>query len=138
MLCRGEGMRGSRLCPADFFVALWHFYYCKTGRICNVVLRRGERIREPRLAKSLLRCQRAGETEPNKEAGGANLLQNCPLFYNFVPTFALLYHQPSTPGQNSLFFGTSCQYLPTVVVQLLPRAVGSSKCSSLSHHTPQW
>ena len=81
MLCRGEGMRGSRLCPADFFVALWHFYYCKTGRICNVVLRRGERIREPRLAKSLLRCQRAGETEPNKEAGGANLLQNCPLFY---------------------------------------------------------
>ena len=92
-------MRGSRLCPAEIFVALLHFYYCKTGRICNVVLRRGERIREPRLAKSLLRCQRPGKTEPNKEAGGANLLQNCPLFYNFVPTFALLYHQPSTPGQ---------------------------------------
>ena len=137
MLCRGEGMRGSRLCPAEIFVALLHFYYCKTGRICNVVLPRGERIGEPRLAKTLLRCQRAGETEPNKEAGGANLLQNCPLFYTLCQLLLSYIINHQLLGKIH-FFGTSCQHLPTVEVQLLPRVVGSSKCSSLSHHTPQW
>ena len=137
MLCRGEGMRGSRLCPAEIFVALLHFYYCKTGRICNVVLPRGERIGEPRLAKTLLRCQRAGKTEPNKEAGGANLLQNCPLFYTLCQLLLSYIINHQLLGKIH-FFGTSCQHLPTVEVQLLPRVVGTSKCSSLSHHTPQW
>ena len=122
--------------PGCILMLHLHLYDCKTGTI-YVVLRRGERIGEPRLAKTLLLCQRAGETEPNKEAGGANLLQNCPLFYTLCQLLLsyIINHQLLVKNN---FFGTSCQHLPTVVVQLLPRAVGSTKCSSLSHHTPQW
>ena len=122
------------------FFALWHFYYCKTGRICNVVLRRGERIRDSVSLDWQKVCSAAndqGRQNPIKK-----LVE--PISYKIVPCSTILCqlllsyiinHQLLVKNN---FFGTSCQHSPTVVVQLLPRAVGSSKCSSLSHHTPQW